>query len=67
MAYQEQGAYTPPSEPPLSFDARQPVRGASPMPTTLIASVVLLAIVGGGGIMFLRHGAGPSASRCLAT
>ena len=62
MAYQEQGAYTPPSEPPLSFDARQPVRGASPMPTTLIASVVLLAIVGGGGIMFLRHGAGPSAS-----
>ncbi len=54
------GAYTPP-EPPLSFDAREPVRGAGPMPTTLIASVVLLAVVAGGGIMLLRHGQTPAA------
>ena len=54
--YQDHGAYTPPSEPPLSFDAREPVRGSGPMPTTLLASVVLLAVVAGGGVMFLRHG-----------
>ena len=59
------GAYTPP-EPPLSFDAREPVRGAGPMPTTLIASVVLLAVVAGGGIMLLRHGQTPAAASPVA-
>src|SRR5690349_16190671 len=62
MTYRDHGAYTPPSEPPLAFDARQPVRGASPLPTTLFASALLLAIVAGGGYLLLRHGSGPIAS-----
>ncbi|PZR36378.1 MAG: sporulation protein, partial [Caulobacter segnis] len=32
MSDPHRGAYTPPTDAPLSFDARQPVRGARPLP-----------------------------------
>lgn len=37
------GTYTPQNDPPLSFDARAPVRGSRPVPMTLIVSAVILA------------------------
>jgi len=44
MSDHERGAYTPPTaDAPLSFDPRQPVRGARPIPFTLILSVLVLA------------------------
>ncbi len=46
MSDPQRGAYTPPTDAPLSFDARQPVRGSRPLPMTLIISaVVLLTLV----------------------
>ena len=46
MSDPHRGAYTPPTDVPLSFDARQPVRGSRPLPMTLIISaVVLLTLV----------------------
>jgi outer membrane biosynthesis protein TonB len=39
----ERGAYAPPTDGPLTFDARQPVRGGGPAPMTLILSVLVLA------------------------
>ncbi len=36
------GTYTPQNDQPLSFDARQPVRGSRPVPMTLIVSAVIL-------------------------
>jgi hypothetical protein len=44
MSDHERGAYTPPTaDAPLSFDPRQPVRGARPIPFTLILGVLVLA------------------------
>jgi len=43
MSDPHRGAYTPPTDAPLSFDARQPVRGSRPLPMTLIISAVVLA------------------------
>jgi hypothetical protein len=47
MSEAERGAYAPPTaDAPLSFDARQPVRGARPFPVTLIISgLVLIGLV----------------------
>lgn len=46
MTDTDRGAYTPSTDAPLSFDARQPVRGARPVPFTLIISgLVLIALV----------------------
>ncbi|MFC3077571.1 SPOR domain-containing protein [Phenylobacterium terrae] len=46
MTDADRGAYTPSTDAPLSFDARQPVRGARPVPFTLIISgLVLIALV----------------------
>lgn len=47
MADQDRGAYAPPTaDAPLSFDARQPVRGARPFPVTLIVSgLVLIGLI----------------------
>ncbi len=43
MADHERGAYTPPTaDAPLTFDARQPVRGTRPAPVTLILSAIVL-------------------------
>ena len=44
MSDPHRGAYTPPTDAPLSFDARQPVRGARPLPMTLIISAVVLTL-----------------------
>ena len=61
MSHDDRGAYTPPSEPPLTFDARRPVRGSSPLPTTLIASAVLLVLLVGAVFLFYKNGArGPN-------
>ena len=48
--------YTPASEPPLAFDDRRPQRRGGPAPVTLIISVLLLAVVGGGVFYLYRGG-----------
>ena len=65
MSDHDRGPYTPPSEPPLAFDPRRPVRGAGPAPVALIVSaVVLVGLVGGVVYVYrdgFRHGAQPPA------
>lgn len=56
MADTDRGAYTPPTDAPLSFDARQPVRGARPIPFTLIISALVLAALVVAIVMFYRTG-----------
>lgn len=56
MSDLERGAYTPPTDAPLSFDARQPVRGARPIPFTLIISALVLAGLVVAIVMFYRSG-----------
>jgi outer membrane biosynthesis protein TonB len=56
MTDHERGAYTPPTDAPLSFDARQPVRGARPVPITLIISVLVLAGLVAAIFVFYRSG-----------
>jgi len=57
MTDQERGAYTPPiQDAPLSFDARQPVRGARPVPFTLIISVLVLAGLVAAIFVFYQQG-----------
>ncbi|THD59433.1 SPOR domain-containing protein [Phenylobacterium sp.] len=56
MSDHERGAYTPPTDAPLSFDARQPVRGARPMPFALILSALVLAGLALVMMMFYRSG-----------
>jgi hypothetical protein len=65
MSDHDRGPYTPPSEPPLAFDPRRPVRGAGPAPVALIVSaVVLVGLVGGVVYVYrdgFRHGNQPPA------
>jgi hypothetical protein len=56
MSDQDRGAYTPPTDAPLSFDARQPVRGARPIPFTLIISILVLAGLGAAIFVFYQSG-----------
>src|SRR5258708_6422325 len=56
MSEHERGAYTPPTEASLSFDARQPVRGASPIPFTLIISILVLLGLAAAIFVFYRSG-----------
>ncbi|MFL5298321.1 MAG: SPOR domain-containing protein [Phenylobacterium sp.] len=56
MSDHDRGAYAPPTDAPLSFDARQPVRGSRPLPVTLIISVLVLAGLGVAIFMFYRSG-----------
>ena len=56
MSDPHRGAYTPPTDAPLSFDARQPVRGARPMPMTLIISAVVLVTLVVAVVMIYRGG-----------
>lgn len=57
MSDQERGAYTPPtSDAPLSFDPRQPVRGARPIPFTLILGALVLAALVAAIFMFYQSG-----------
>jgi cytoskeletal protein RodZ len=56
MSDHERGAYTPPTDAPLSFDARQPVRGSRPIPFTLIISVLVLLGLAVAIFVFYRSG-----------
>jgi len=56
MTDQDRGAYTPPTDAPLSFDARQPVRGSRPAPFTLIASGFVLILLVAAIVLFYRTG-----------
>jgi hypothetical protein len=57
MSDPERGAYTPPTDTPLSFDARQPVRGASARPYALIIAILVLITMAGVVVIFYRSGA----------
>jgi hypothetical protein len=56
MSDPHRGAYTPPTDAPLSFDARQPVRGSRPLPMTLIISAVVLATLMVAVLLIYRGG-----------
>lgn len=56
MSEHERGAYSPPTDAPLSFDARQPVRGSRPIPFTLIISILVLVGLGAAIFLFYRSG-----------
>jgi hypothetical protein len=56
MSDHERGAYTPPTDAPLSFDARHPVRGSRPIPFTLIISVLVLLGLAVAIFLFYRSG-----------
>jgi cytoskeletal protein RodZ len=56
MSDHERGAYTPPTDEPLSFDARQPVRGARPFPFTLLISALVLVGLVAAIVVFYRSG-----------
>lgn len=56
MTNPDRGAYTPPTDPPLAFDARQPVRGRGPAPMMLFASGLVLVVLVGAITVFYRSG-----------
>lgn len=57
MSEHERGAYTPPTaDAPLTFDPRQPVRGARPIPFTLILSTLVLAALVAAIFVFYQSG-----------
>lgn len=56
MSDPDRGAYTPPTDAPLAFDARQPVRGGGPAPIMLILSALVLIALVVAIIMFYRSG-----------
>ena len=56
MSNPERGAYTPPTDAPLAFDARQPVRGRGPAPMMLILSAAVLIILVVAIAVFYRSG-----------
>jgi len=56
MTDQDRGAYTPPTDAPLSFDPRRPVRGSQPVPLTLIVSGAVLVLLVAAIVVFYRSG-----------
>lgn len=57
MSETDRGAYTPPTDAPLAFDARQPVRGGGgPAPVMLILSALVLIALVIAIVMFYRSG-----------
>jgi hypothetical protein len=57
MSEQERGAYTPQTDAPLAFDARQPRGGGGgPAPLTLMVSAIILMALIVGVLLFYRHG-----------
>jgi cell division protein FtsN len=50
------GAYTPPNDEPLHFDARRPRSGGGTPPTTLLVSAVVLLVLIGGAFAYYRSG-----------
>jgi hypothetical protein len=61
MSDHERGAYAPPTDAPLAFEARQPVRGARPFPVTLIVSVLVLLALAAAIFVFYKQGVRQSA------
>ncbi|MDP1873413.1 MAG: SPOR domain-containing protein, partial [Phenylobacterium sp.] len=57
MSDHDRGAYTPPTDAPLSFDARQPVRGSRPAPMMLVISAVVLVVMVVAIVLIYRSGA----------
>lgn len=67
MTNPERGAYTPPTaDAPLSFDPRQPVRGARPIPFTLILAVLVVAALVAAVFIFYRSGVREAAQEPVA-
>lgn len=56
MSDHERGAYTPPTDSPLSFDARQPVRGSRPFPFTLVVAILVLIALAAAIFVFYWSG-----------
>ena len=56
MSDHDRGAYTPPTDAPLSFDARQPVRGTRPAPMMLVVSAVVLVVLVLAIVLIYRSG-----------
>ncbi len=57
MSDHDRGAYTPPTDSPLSFDARRPVRGGGGGGSILlISAVILLVLIVGVGVWLYRDG-----------
>jgi cell division protein FtsN len=57
MTDPDRGAYTPPTDAPLTFDARRPASGGGrPIPFTLILSILVLAAMIGAVFFFYRSG-----------
>jgi cell division protein FtsN len=56
MTNPDRGAYTPPTDQPLAFDARQPVRGRGPAPMMLFASALVLLVLVAAIAVFYRSG-----------
>jgi hypothetical protein len=56
MSEHDRGAYTPPTDEPLAFDARPAVRTRRPVPMTLVASTVVLVVLVCGVVVFYRSG-----------
>jgi cell division septation protein DedD len=57
MSDPDRGAYTPPTDSPLTFDARRPVRGGGPNSSTLmISAVILVLLVAGAGFWLYKDG-----------
>ena len=57
MSDHDRGAYTPPTDAPLSFDARQPVRGSRPTPIILVVSAIVLVVLVAAIVLIYRSGA----------
>lgn len=56
MSDPDRGAYTPPTDAPLAFDARRPVRGGPPVPMTLVISAIILLVLVIAVFFFYRSG-----------
>jgi len=57
MSEHDRGAYTPPTDSPLTFDARRPVRGGGPNSSTLmISAIILVVLVAGAGVWLYKDG-----------
>ncbi|MBA3812215.1 MAG: SPOR domain-containing protein, partial [Caulobacteraceae bacterium] len=57
MSDYDRGPYAPGGEPPLAFAPAGARSRRGPAPVTLILSVLLLAVVGGGVVYLYRGGA----------
>ncbi|HEY5072911.1 MAG TPA: SPOR domain-containing protein [Caulobacteraceae bacterium] len=55
MSQYDRGSQRGGSEHPLSFEPRRPVRSSGPAPVTLVLSLLLLVVIG-GGVFFLYRG-----------